>query len=115
MPAKLRHAAELLAEIEETLQTITVYESQLVSDAQHLHGLCDYGTHAVHIDPRPSVVEYLLHEALHARYPSWSERRVDREAVRLLSSMSTRTLNAWYRRYQRIKRTRARPVQVDED
>lgn len=115
MPAKLRPPADVLAELEETLAVVRVSESQIIGREQHFHGVCDYAAHTVHVDPRPFVIETLLHETLHARYPSWSERRVDKEADRLLSSMSTRTLNRWWRLYQAKKRTRKTPLSMDGD
>jgi hypothetical protein len=62
----------------------------------------------------PYVVETLCHELLHRRYPSWSERRVDREAFRLVSGMTRQQLQAWYRRYNRVKRHR-RPIDTDDE
>jgi hypothetical protein len=115
MPAKLRPPEQMLAELLDTLSVTRLYETRLVSAAEHVHGLCDYGTGAVHIDQRPGVVEVLIHELLHARYPSWSERRVDREAVRLLSSMSEADVARWWRVYLRLRRKRKTPLKLDED
>jgi hypothetical protein len=114
MPAKARPVEEMLAELEEEAQRGKVYEATLTAKAAIVYGLCDYGTGAVIVDPVPHLVEIFAHELLHRRYPSWSERRVDREAQRLVSHMTRPQLQAWYRRFQRMKRKR-RPIDIDED
>jgi len=114
MPAKPRPVADMLAELDEELSRGKVYEATLTSKTQIVHGLCDYGTQSVTVDPVPHVTEVLFHELLHRRYPSWSERRVDREAVRLVSCMTRVQMQTWYRRYQRVKRKR-RPINTDDD
>ena len=97
-------APALLKELRHECAKGHIVEAKLVDPSQHLHGLSD-GTR-VYVDPRPSIVETLLHELLHRRYPKWSERRVDRQARALLSSLTTRQLNGRYRRYQEsVKRT----------
>lgn len=115
MPAKLRPAADMLAELEETLAVVRVRETRLVADNEHVHGLCDYGSHTLHIDPRPAVLDTLLHEALHHRYPSWSERRVAKEATRLVCGMTDADVKRWWRIYQRAKRVSRRPLNLDAD
>jgi hypothetical protein len=114
MPAKPRPVADVLAELAEELSRGKVYEGALLSKGQITYGMCDYNTGAVHVDPVPYVVETLLHELLHRRWPSWSERRVDREAFRLVSGMSRQQMQTWYRRYQRAKKHR-RPLDTDEE
>jgi hypothetical protein len=115
MPAKApRPIADVLAELAEELARGKVYEGALLSKRLIVHGLCDYETGAVHVDPVPHVTEVLLHELLHRRWPSWSERRVDREATRLVSGMTRQQLQVWYRRYQKAKRHR-RPIDTDDE
>jgi hypothetical protein len=115
MPAKApRPIADVLAELAEELARGKVYEGALLSKRLIVHGLSDYETGAVHVDPVPHVTEVLLHELLHRRWPSWSERRVDREAARLVSGMTRQQLQVWYRRYQKAKRHR-RPIDTDDE
>lgn len=78
----------------------------------HVDGLTVFPDY-IYINPAPAIIETLLHELLHRRWPHWSERRVDREAKRLLSHMSSANVAKWYRQYQRAKRTRKRPVRTE--
>jgi hypothetical protein len=115
MPVKPpRPVADVLEELAEELARGKVYEGALLSKGFITYGICDYGTGAVHVDPIPFVVETLAHELLHRRYPSWSERRVDREAHRLVSGMTRQQLQTWYRRFQKVKKHR-RPLQTDDE
>lgn len=113
MLPKLRPVDEMLAELREELARGKVYEGAILEEGMHVYGLCDYGTGAIIIDPAPHVVEVLLHEALHRRYISWSERRVDREAKRLLAAMTRREMDAWYRMFQRMKKRR-KPTRMSD-
>ena len=104
----------MLAELSEELSRGKVYEAELRARGEIVYGLCDYGNGSITVDPVPYPVEVLLHELLHRRYPSWAEKRVNDEAIRLVSNMTRRQLLAWHRRYQAIKRKR-RPVNADDD
>jgi hypothetical protein len=115
MPAKPRPVAEMLAELEEALSVVRVRETRLVANGEHVHGLCDYGSHTIHIDPRPAIFDTLFHEALHHRYPSWSERRVSNEAGRLVSGMTAADVRHWWRLYRKAVKPSRRPLNVDED
>lgn len=108
----MRDVVEALAELEETLAVTRVYEGRLQGADAHYYGLCRHDQHAVYIDPAPAMVETLIHELVHARYPSWSERRVRRETARLFAGMTDADVDRWFRRYQRVKR-RARKMQAD--
>lgn len=114
-PAKLRPADEMLAELREELARGKVYEGALIEPGMHVYGVCDYETGAIVIDPVPHTVEILLHESLHRRYPSWSERRVDREAQRLLGALTRRQMAWWYRTYQAMKKRRRALRVTDEE
>lgn len=106
----------MLAELEETLMTTRVIEARLRGETpdEQLHGLADFGRHAVYIDPAPQVVHVLLHELCHMRYPSWSERRVERESTRLFVAMDARTVTRWYRAYCKARRQSRRSVSVED-
>ena len=114
MAAKLRPALELLEELREEMERGRVYEATLKDDHQHLYGMCDHGTQAIVIDPAMSIVDTLLHELLHRRYPSWAETRVEKETSRLLSALRTQDVQTWYRRYKKMVRKR-RPVDMAAD
>jgi hypothetical protein len=79
-----------------------VYECSLRDKRWHLDGLQD--GKAIYIDPRPAVLETLIHELIHRRHPRWGERAVTREARRLLATMDDKTKARWWRAYQRRKR-----------
>lgn len=116
MPAKPRPVEEMLAELEEQLAVTRVVEARLRGDEpdEQLHGLCDYGRHAVYIDPAPSIIHTLLHELCHARWPSWSERRVERESTRVFVAMDARTVDRWFRQYRKARRRARRPVNASD-
>jgi len=116
MPAKRRPVGDMLAELEETLSTTRIVEARLrgETDDEQLHGLCDYGRHTVYIDPAPSVVHVLLHELCHCRWPSWSERLVERESTRVFVAMDAATVDRWFRLYRRARRLSTRAVRVDD-
>ncbi len=102
----------MLTELEETLAVVRVVEARLTGE--QLHGLCDYGRHTVYIDPVPSAVATLIHELVHARWPSWSERRVERESLRVFVAMDAHAINRWHRAYLKARRQAKRPVAVDD-
>jgi len=107
-----KHAAlaHLMVELVNELRKGRIYERAIRSRGRwQYHGLAD--TETVYIDPRPAVLEILLHELLHRRYPAWSEARVDRTALRLVKSMDEENKARWWRAYNRTKR-RLRPVDV---
>lgn len=89
-----------------------VYECTLRDPAWRLDGL-QHGE-AIYIDPRPAILETLIHELLHRRKPRWSERRVSREARLILSKMSEEEIAAWWKRYNQVKR-KGRPIDVEDE
>lgn len=89
-----------------------VFECSLRDPNWRLDGL-QHGE-AIYIDPRPAILETLVHELLHRRKPQWSERRVTREARLLLSKMSDGDMARWWRRYAAVKR-KGRPVDVEDE
>lgn len=97
------------------LQKGAITEADLRDPTCHLDGLCDYGSQRVYVNPKPSVVETLLHELIHRRHKRWGEKRVDYEAKRLLSMMSHAEVARWYRRYQIVARKRKRPRIIEAE
>lgn len=102
MPVRLE---ELAAELERG----RVFEVSLRDKDWHLDGL--QSGESIYIDPRPAVLETVLHELIHRRYRRLSERTVTREARRLLARMDETTKRRWWRAYQQTKR-KGRPVDV---
>ncbi len=102
-----------LAELRHEFDRGNVSQADLCNPLEHLDGFMDGDR--VYVDPRPAVVETLLHELIHRRYPKWSERRVDREAKELLCRMTTRQMNAWYRRFQAQARRHKTPKRVEDE
>ena len=100
-----------IEDLYDELQRGRVYECSLRDPSWRLDGLQDGEN--IYIDPRPAIIETLVHELLHRRKPRWRERRVTVEARRLLSKMGEADLACWWRRYQRVKR-KGRPVEVEE-
>lgn len=95
----------------EELQRGKVYECTLRDPKWHLDGF--QSGEAIYIDPRPAVLESLIHELLHRRHRTWGERKVTRTARLLLAKMTDEQKATWWKAYQRIKR-KGRPVAVDE-
>lgn len=82
-----------------------VYECNLRDPAWVLDGLTDGDT--IYIDPRPAIVDTVLHECLHRLKPRWGERAVRRHTAKLMQ-MDERSLRRVWRAYQRVvKRRRA--------
>jgi hypothetical protein len=103
------HLDDLWAEF----QRGKIVEALLVEPHYHVHGLCDYDSGAVIVNPQPHTVAVLLHELLHRRYPRWSEARVEAEALRLLGSMDDATVATWFKAYRKAAKRMKRPIQVD--
>jgi len=95
----------------EELARGNIFECSLRDPKFRLDGLQD--GERVYIDPRPAIIETLIHELIHRRKRAWSERRVTREARRLLSTMHDQDLARWWARYNRTKK-KSRPVEIDE-
>jgi IS5 family transposase len=100
----------MLDDLWDELQRGKVYECSLRADRMILDGLQD-GEY-IYVDPRPAVLETLVHELLHRRKPRLSERTVGIRARNLVVKMDDTTKARWWRAYQRIKR-KGPPVEVD--
>ena len=101
-----------LDDLYDELQRGKVYECSLRDPSAILDGL--QSGEAIYIDPRPAIIETLVHELLHRHKPRWCERRVNKEARALLSRMTESDLATWYRRYNAVKR-KARPLNVEKE
>lgn len=103
-----------LAELAAEFRKGKIVEAMLVEPHYHVHGLCDFDSGAVVVNPQPHTVAVLLHELIHRRYPRWGEARVERETQRIVGRMSDADVAIWYRDYQRVARKFKRPVRVDQ-
>lgn len=90
-----------------------VFQAEIHSEGELVEGLYQPSNGAVYVDPVPNVVDTLIHELLHRRYPRWGEARVSKTAHQLVSAMSHEERRLWYRAYQRVARKMKRPIQVD--
>lgn len=99
-----------VAELSDEFAKGRIYEATMVTDdGAHLMGMCDPNNGAIAVDPKVLIVSTLLHELIHRRYPTWSERRVRYWEKRALQHLSQHDLQVWYRRYRRAVRKR-RPM-----
>ena len=80
-----------------------VYECSLRSATWQPDGLLDGQN--IYVDPRPAILETLLHELLHRRKPRLCERTVARQARQLAVRMDEATKRRWWLAYRRIKRS----------
>ena len=100
-----------LEDMLEELERGQIFECSLRDPKFRLDGLQD--GERVYIDPRPAIIETLIHELIHRRKRQWGERRVTREARRLLYTMADQDLARWWARYNRTKK-KSRPVEIEE-
>lgn len=103
----------LLDELERELKRGHIIEAHLVSEGEHVEGVCQGSTGMIVVDPAPSVVDTLLHELLHRRFPRWGERRVSQTANRLVKQMDHATVRKWYRKYRRAAKKASRPISLE--
>lgn len=91
----------LLVELRREFKRGAIVEANLKSEkpGEVVHGV--HMGQIVVVDPVPHVVEVLMHELLHRRYPRWGERRVEKTANRMMLAMAPATRRAWYRRYRK--------------
>lgn len=100
----------LLDDLWDELQRGRVIECSLRDSRWHLDGLQD--GELIYVDPRPAVLETVIHELLHRRKPRLGERAVTRQARKMIAGMDESTKAKWWRAYSRIKR-KGRPVEVE--
>ena len=103
----------LMAELRTEFAHGNVFQAEIHSEGELVEGLYEPASGAVYVDPVPNVVDTLIHELLHRRYPRWGEKRVSETAHKLVTSMSDEERRAWYRAYKKVARKMTRPVRVD--
>jgi hypothetical protein len=100
----------LLDDLMDELRRGKVWECSLRAKTWQPDGI-QLGEH-IYIDPRPAILETLLHELLHRRKPRLGERTVSITARNLAVKMDEQTKARWWRAYQKIKR-RSVPVDLE--
>lgn len=68
----------------------------------------------VYIDPRPAILETLIHELIHRRKPRLTERTVTITARNIVVAMDEATKRLWWQRYKRIRK-KGRPMDLPDD
>lgn len=89
-----------------------IYERPIVGSKSHIEGLCNFESGEVSVNPAPSVVDTLIHELLHRRFPRWSETRVREETWRVMRKLSPDDVQALHRKYKRIVKRQRKPVSL---
>jgi len=93
------------------LQKGRVYECSVRDPIWIVDGIQDGDT--IYIDPRPSILDTLIHELLHRARPKWSETAVRKHTAYLMNAMTDEQIRRrWWRAYQRTKK-RHRPIEAN--
>lgn len=92
-----------------------IFEAPIVGSKDHVEGLCNWESGDVTVNPSVSVVDTLVHELLHRRFPKWSEERVRVETWRVMKQFSPADVRAWYRKYKRAAKRRRGPVRLTSE
>lgn len=103
----------LMDELRDEFRKGRIFHADIVSDTEVIEGLYEPSSGAVYVDPVPNVVDTLLHELLHRRFPRWGERRVSDTAHRLNTAMSDAERRQWYQRWKRAAKRTRKPVRVE--
>ena len=103
-----------LADLADELSKGGIIEAPLKSSDEHIEGWCVHATKQIFIDPRVSIVETLLHELIHRRWPNLTEASVRGIERHLMANLTTDDVSRWYRLYNKAKRTRRRTVKVED-
>lgn len=100
-----------LDDLRDELNRGRVYECSLRDERWVIDGLTDGDS--IWIDPRPGILDTLVHELIHRRKPRWGETSVRRHTAKLIASMDEATMKRWWRAYRRTVKKR-RPVELEE-
>lgn len=96
-----------------------VVEAYINGDAvnERIHGLADTEGQNVKVtvNPAPMTVDTVIHELIHLRRPRWGEKRVVKETRRIMRTLDDRQIRRWWRKYERVKSVRTRPVDYEEE
>lgn len=104
--------ADLIAAITLELRKGRIFEAPIVGSDDHVEGLCNWESGEITVNPSPNVVDTLIHELLHRRYPTWSEDRVRYETWRVMRTLDNKAIAQWYRKYQRLVTRKTKPVKL---
>lgn len=99
-------ASDLIETVLEEFQKGQIYEAQILDDRYHIDGFLHRASGDITINPKVSVVDTVIHELLHRRYPKWTERKVKQETARIMGHLTPAEIDAWYRRYRRAAKKR---------
>jgi ethanolamine ammonia-lyase small subunit len=102
----------LLDAVSQELRRGQIYEAPIIGSDTHVEGLCNWETQEVTVNPAPNVVDTLIHELLHRRFPKWSEERVRHETWRVMKQMTPADVAIWYRKYKRLAKRKTKPVRL---
>lgn len=61
------------------------------------YGLMDYSKGTISVNLDLLIVEVVLHEYLHWRYPEWRERKIEKETDKRLARMTVREMKKYCR------------------
>ncbi len=95
----------------EEMELGRIWEVSLRSEELQVFGLSEGQN--IYIDARLAIIEVLIHELLHRRFPDWSERKVRKTTKALTVRLSEQEKRRWWRGYKRVSK-KGRPKHVDE-
>jgi len=75
-----------------------------VDRSMHDYGEIDYDKQVIRVNPRKGdLVNTIVHEELHRKYPDWSERKVKKESKKKEQSLSISQVQRLLKKYQRSR------------
>jgi hypothetical protein len=90
-----------------------VQERPIIGGLDHVAGFCDHDSQYIVLHSKhPEVIDTLLHELTHRRWPRWGEKRVRAETRHLMRQLTDADIAALYRAYQRCAQKVRRPVEI---
>ena len=99
-------AKRFLGGIYDELSKGRVEERPIVEQTPHrrqIYGYCHDRTGDIAINPVPSMLDTLIHELFHRRFPHWSERYVKQQTTLLIRSLSPEEQQDLYDRYCQLR------------